>query len=655
MESIVTEMRLRVIIILLLALTGFVASGQDNYRVLDWKGDQSVYTWLMAKARSQFDERRVRFQRALRDETSAHAYRDSVLKSYKKILGDLPSRTPLNVRTIGVIDGAKYKIEKVLFESIPGHHVTTNLYLPKRKGKMPGVLLLCGHEDESKATISYQKTAALLALNGFVVLVVDPMSQSERHQLVDEHGKAMTRGGTTEHTLINAVANLAGSGTVAFQLWDNVRALDYLVSRKEVDADRIGCLGNSGGGTQTAYLAAFDGRIKVASVCSYLTSRERTLELSGPNDGCQHVVGEGKALLEMSDFLIAFAPRPMLVLAGSYDFVDYAGTVNAFKEVSSFYSALGHSDRAVLFTAEDGHGITKPKRERVASFFLQWLQSKKVSVVEEEIQTYSADQLNVSGKSQLAAAIKDEVNDFQRVLSLVNKSTPTSDLRSQIQTLNNLRFPSPEATVENVGEVVTYEVSMRKSILRDPLGVPLPMLIFNPGSASRAELWISGKGKKHIADSAALLKRCVDDKVLLIIADVSGVGELRDAVAANDPKYFNREYRNAMIALHVGTSMPAVRTQDILRLAQYIRQGYGVNQTELYSDGICSLPAMQAAIIDENISKVTVTETPSLRNVVAEPLVKDWYSLVIPGVLLHYDVPDLERNLKTRLEKHQMK
>src|SRR5690606_3024372 len=152
-------------------------------------------------------------------------------------------------------------------------------------------------------------------------LVIDPISQAERHQLTDEDGKPSTRGGTTEHTLVNAASNLVGSGAVAYQLWDNIRGLDYLETRSEVDKNRIGCLGNSGGGTQTTYFIGFDDRIKVAAPCSFISSRERNFELFGANDGCQHVPGEGQAGLELTDFMIMFAPKPLLILAGRYDFI----------------------------------------------------------------------------------------------------------------------------------------------------------------------------------------------------------------------------------------------------------------------------------------------------------------------------------------------
>src|SRR5699024_2875029 len=145
---------------------------------------------------------------------------------------------------------------------------------------------------------------------------------------------------TTEHTLLASGANLVGTNVVAYELWDNKRGLDYLCSLPIVDTSRLGCLGNSGGGTQTAYFIPRDPRIKVAAVASYVTRRERTLLLLGPQDGCQWLPEESKYGLDISDFLLMFAPKPMLILAGKYGFVDYGGTEDVYQELKHFYTQM---------------------------------------------------------------------------------------------------------------------------------------------------------------------------------------------------------------------------------------------------------------------------------------------------------------------------
>ena len=176
-------------------------------------------------------------------------------------LGDLPDRTPLNPKVVGTLTRKGYRVEKVIFESRPNHHVTANLYLPEGKPPFPGVLLPCGHSDNGKAYEDYQRACILLARNGMAVLCYDPIGQGERFQLLDLEGKPVVRG-TTEHTMAGIGALLVGRQLAGYRIWDGFRALDYLASRPEVDPDRLGCTGNSGGGTLTAYLMALDDRIR---------------------------------------------------------------------------------------------------------------------------------------------------------------------------------------------------------------------------------------------------------------------------------------------------------------------------------------------------------------------------------------------------------
>lgn len=235
---------------------------------MTWKTQYTVRTHLLQEVHKQYDLRRVDIGDALQSSESMLAYREASRQRYHGLLGQFPAETPLNPQVTGIIRNEGYRVENVLFESLPKHHVAANLYVPEGEGPFPAALIFCGHELTSKATESYQKTAILFAKNGFVALVVDPISQGEMVQFTDDKGKRVLRGSTTEHTLLNQGANLVGTGVVTYELYDNVRSLDYLLSRSEVDPDRVGCLGNSGGGTQTAYFVGFDERIKVAAPCS---------------------------------------------------------------------------------------------------------------------------------------------------------------------------------------------------------------------------------------------------------------------------------------------------------------------------------------------------------------------------------------------------
>ncbi len=153
------------------------------------------------------------------------------------------------------------------------------------------MLLPCGHSDNGKAYEDYQRACILLAKNGMAVLCYDPIGQGERFQRLDAQGKPVIRG-TTEHTMAGIGALLVGRQLASYRIWDGLRALDYLASRPEVDPDRLGCTGNSGGGTLTAYLMALDDRIAVAAPSCYITSLERLFATIGPQDAEQNITGQ---------------------------------------------------------------------------------------------------------------------------------------------------------------------------------------------------------------------------------------------------------------------------------------------------------------------------------------------------------------------------
>lgn len=649
---------MRSILFFLFLFSVLTSFGQPRYKVLNWRSDLTFNNYLVQRVHQQYDLRRASMKQAVSSSSAALAYRDSCRMRYKKLLGALPEKTDLKPQVTGTIKKDGYRIEKIIYQSIPHHYVTSSLYVPDGKGPYPAVLLFCGHEPVAKATHSYQKTAMLFVKNGFVVFVVDPISQGERHQLADSSGKPLTPGGTTEHTILNAAANLVGSGSAIFELWDNTRALDYLVTRPEVDSERIGCAGNSGGGTQVTYFIGLDDRVKVAAPCSYVASRERNFVLSGANDGCQHIMGEGKAQLEISDYLIMFAPKPLLILAGRYDFVDYRGTEVAFNEVKNIYSSIGQSDKVRLFTYDDGHGISKPKREATVTWFRKWLYNDSTAVKEPDgLQVLTEQDLACTTTGQVYSSFPDYVNDAERLQGIAAemknmRNFHKTNLRNVITNRFGISDNAGEVTVEDRGNIDQKDYRINKVILRKQNEIPVPVLTIYPsGKINKVILWIDDKGKQRIADSTTLVNDCLTNNNAVVIADLAGIGELEDPEPLNNPKYFNKEYRNAITALHIGSSLPAERTKNIGLILDYLGQSERLKNipVELYARGVTAVPALHAAVINDRISKLTVYNAiRSFEDVLNHPETRHWYSNVIPGVLMYYDIADLQKHLGKR-------
>ncbi|MGE0079280.1 MAG: alpha/beta hydrolase family protein [Bacteroidales bacterium] len=650
--------------VLLLALQGGVnLFAQNDFKVLPWKAPSSLNTFLIQTVHEQYRVRDSLLKIATSSYDNMEKYRINCKKKYIDILGSLPPRTNLNTKIVSSFSADNFKVEKIVFETLPNHHVTSNLYIPNGKGPFPGILFFCGHEATAKATESYQSTAQLFAKNGFVVLMIDPISQGERYQLVDSIGQPSTRGGTTEHTLLNAGSNLIGTSVAAYELWDNVRSLDYLESRPEVDKTKLGCLGNSGGGTQTTYFIAFDDRIKVAAPCSYVAVRERNLELTGASDGCQHIPFEGRENLEISDFLIAFAPKPLLILAGKFDFVDYNGVKMVNDEMQSVYSLYNADDKFKVFTYDDGHGISKPKREVAVAWFRKWLYKDDGRIEEKGITPFKPEELNCTQAESVNAEYRNEQNiqDFNLAMAQkLSKERNTFGLQSietrktKILELLGITTIAYTPEIETIEKTYTASYTLEKTILRVKNQIPVPTLVFLPNGNSPIQgitIWLNESGKSKIAADSTVIAQLISNGTVVIAPDLSGVGESTDNSTQNEPKYWNKEYRNAMIALHTGTTLSGIRVNELIAIVQYINSNPELKSKPISvkANGLYAPVALFAAFLNESIESIEISDAiNSYIDLVKNPLTKDAYTYVIPSILKYCDIPDLIRWIEPR-------
>ena len=213
---------------------------------------------------------------ALKTRADAEAHVREVRKKIAACFGPFPERTPLNPRVTGTVERDAYTIEKVIFESRPGFLVTANLYVPKgKKPPLPGVVGSCGHSTGGKAEPAYQSFAQGLARMGYVVLIFDPIGQGERLQYGHVEKEHRPGVGVGEHLLAGNQQFLVGEFFGSWRAWDGIRALDYLLTRPEVDPKLVGITGNSGGGTMTTWLCGLDRRWAMAAPGCFVTTFRR--------------------------------------------------------------------------------------------------------------------------------------------------------------------------------------------------------------------------------------------------------------------------------------------------------------------------------------------------------------------------------------------
>ena len=398
--------------------------------------------YLLAQAKVHFDARRKAIA-AIKTPADVERRQEELRAFFLKSLGDLPERTPLNPQVVGKLERDGYRVEKVIFESRPRHHVTANLYVPNGQGQgpFPGVLVPCGHSDNGKAGETYQRICVLLAKHGMVVLCYDPIGQGERFQMLDSGGKPVIRG-TTEHTMAGIGALLVGRQLASYRIWDGFRALDYLASRPEVDSKQLGCTGNSGGGTMTAYLMALDDRIRVAAPSCYITSLERLFETIGPQDAEQNITGQVAAGMEHADFITMRAPKPTLLSVGTRDFFDIRGSWDTYREVKLIFGRMGYGEHVDLFESDEEHGFTKPRRVATARWMSRWLLKRDEALDEPDFPIATDQELQCTRSGQVLTDFhgvsvfdlnREREHELRKVREAAGERRSVGDLRAEVR------------------------------------------------------------------------------------------------------------------------------------------------------------------------------------------------------------------------------
>ena len=251
-------------------------------------------------------------------------WQDRQIKMKGKLLesiGIFPEKTPLNPKITGIINKDGYRIEKILFESRPGFYVTGCLFIPEnRNTTLPAVLNLIGHEQESYHEPLDQVIIQNLVKKGMIVFTIDPLGQGEHVQYFDPKINFSSIGySVIEHSYFGNLCFLSGESSAKYFIWDGIRAIDYLVSRSEVDPERIGVTGFSGGGTVTNYLAALDPRVKVSIPSSWSNTCRRVSEMKGTQDAETFFIHGLKKGITVEDLLEVRAPKPTLLTFTSRD------------------------------------------------------------------------------------------------------------------------------------------------------------------------------------------------------------------------------------------------------------------------------------------------------------------------------------------------
>lgn len=618
---------------------------------------QMMQEWLIAQVKDA-EARGNKWRSELKTKADAEAYVNTVRTEIRECFGPMPEKTPLNAKVTGVLERDTYKIEKIIFESRPGYLVTGNLYVPKgRTGKMPGVVGVCGHSVNGKAMESYQGFAQGLARMGYVVFIFDPVGQGERFQFMKEGLKSRYGGSVAEHIQMGNSMALVGEFLGSWFAWDGIRALDYLLSRDEVDPKHVGVTGNSGGGTQTTWLAALDDRWTMAAPACFVTTFRRNAENELPADTEQCPPNVLQLGLDHSDFIAAMAPRPAILLTQEKDFFDVRGGEEAFKRLKHLYTLLGKPENIQLQTGPDPHGYSQPNREAMYRFF-----NKVTGVSKEEKEPV----LTLEKEADLWATPKGQVSEL-------NSRTLMSFMRDKVPTRRKVLQPGPLAkavrdllNIQAVKEVPDYRILRGAGARKYPakgycdyavataphIETIVTELFDEAGFTSRptrgrkrAVLYVSHRSADEELRSEPLLAELIkaEPEAAIFACDVRGIGDSQPNTCGVNTflQPYGCHYFYAAHGVMLGSPLVGQRTFDVLQVVHWLIAS-GHEEVHLVGRGWGALPAAFAALLSDKVKQVTLKNAlTSYADVMADEDQKWPYAALLPEALKSFDLPDV--------------
>lgn len=576
---------------------------------------------------------------------------DAMRKTQREMMirriGGFPERTPLNAKVVGIVRRGGCRVEKIIFESRPGMFVTANLYLPDESrfpAPHPAAIEVCGHSHLGKNAPKYQRTALLCAKNGVAVFAVDPVGQGERCQSLEEETE---QGGTPvkNHLRMGVNVMLLGRNLAAFEMWDVIRALDYLDTRPDIRKDGYGSCGNSGGGTQSIMLAALEDRIKATASCCYLSNlRDQTM---------WRLLADSEQIIfsQLADgFNHASYPlmngNPVVMLSRRDDIIPFSGTLDTARLLRDVGRNLGREGSYSIIDSPGPHGYNETLMRATATFMARRLRGVEAVFDEPEFDSTKHDfgpepkefWCVPDGRVQSLPGFKSVysylLDEMEESIEARVDLTPESRAKMVRETadIDERRVGSrtlvSESTLEDGTRVARtfYEVAD---------GYKMPVIELVPRGAEEAQpVIIAFDGPR--TNCIGLVR--ANGGRPIYIPDLCASGETGKArhyyVCTNDDE------ETAKMVYLLGGSLVGRRAGELIALGKEAKRRFGKNPTVIAADRLVVAAAHAIAAEPGLFEGREFVNPPSSWEQAVRNREMSLYSTAVHGALLHYDWVD---------------
>lgn len=566
--------------------------------------------------------------RALRDVTDLGAWKARRLEIRRQLLymvglDPLPERTPLHVKITRTIDKPDFTIECLVFESMPDFLVTANLYLPKKaKRPLPTIVYLCGHAGGPAGSKGhYRHHPIWYAQNGYACLIVDPIQHSEipgRHRYTHA-GKGWENFST-------------GYTPAGIEIWNAVRALDYLETRDEIDMARLGITGRSGGGTFSYFTAAVDDRIRavVSDHATYTIGNHIAADTLRTHCDCNFFVNEYQ--IDSVSYCALIAPRPLLSQCSTDDgCFPPKGYRDFYAKMKKVYELYGQGDRIRIVDRPGPHKDFPEFQANAMDFFNRWLRGRQTDLTVDRdavlkvIPTEAEVRVWLDKDQRPKRFINEEIN--HKLVPTYEERERPADRPAMVRRLREHVFANwPDEQCPLRAERLDHRsedgVQHFRYLFESEAGLRILAEASLPPKIDRSPhsiLWISEGPEDRLASQIDKLRTTFP--VIRVYP--------RGTHGSEWNRHVNIFVRRAMTIL--GRSLDGARVYDAIRaidMLQALRHACGERMT-VVGTGKWGVLGIYAAMMDGRIRRV----------VVHEPTLTHTQDPILANVLRYTDVP----------------
>jgi cephalosporin-C deacetylase-like acetyl esterase len=479
-------------------------------------------------------------------------------------------------------------------------------------------------------------------------LAYDPVGQGERREHWNPYTQKSDLPGpvTTEHFLIGQALLLLGEDLTNYRIWDGMRAIDYLLTRADVDKEKIGCTGQSGGGTLTQFISALDERIRCAVINEGGTGHRWPVHFGagsrlGTGDTEQHIFGSGLYGIDLCDLHVAIAPRPLLVTIENYS----PRFDRAAEHIRARYELMGVPEKFATEQATDPHGMTVKLRLATTNWFCRWFYNREGPAAEPELQLEEPETLYCTPNGSIRYS-----HQGQTIFSLMLKKqarlaaqrkSPVPGIQAEIRRLLHIKDSSQPLEPREVVTTPRKGYRIQKLEFLSEPGVYIPTWVYLPDGprASRTPiLFLNDRGIRIDGMEFGVLEKLARKGHLVVAVEVRGIGE----TAPSQPG--DAEETLQYLLWEVGQSLLGMRVQDVMRSVDYVLSRADVDKNGVHAigKGRGALWLLYAAALDPRIRSavcdgglISYSHLASVNRYVQDA------DVFVLDVLKSFDLPDV--------------